>query len=649
MSGVDGVTLEILGTKMAAAAEEMAITLQRTGRTLYVKETLDFGTALATPQGRFFAYPHGIGVSCFIALDLSPVTELFEDLAPGDVICTNHPYASGGVCSHTPDLQVIQPYFAEGRLLGYGWSFVHLSDVGGRVPSSISPTNTELFQEGFLIPPLRLMRRGEFVPEVLQLFRANVRTPEENVGDLQAMLAALSVGERRVQDMVARFGVDVFLDAQQRVIAQSRDKALSVLSRLPDGDYDFWDYLDDDASTGIPIRLRVTMRCQGGEVTLDYRGSDPQTTAPYNIVAAGRAHPFLTLRFASFIWSHDPSIALNAGMLAPVRVECDGASIVNPVFPAPTGIRHATAQRLCDVVNGALASAAPQLVSAPSGGVLIPLVFSEPVGEGGRNVLVVEPIVGGMGASFGRDGVDGRDCSFANLSNNPIESVEAAGKLRIVEFALRTDSGGPGRWRGGVGLRLSVEVTADRAWILGRGMERFRFVPWGMEGGRAAQRSRAYVNRGRPDEREVGKIDVLELQQGDVFTIETPGGGGYGDPFAREPDAVKQDVHSGLVSEAAALRDYGVVIHDGEVDRDATLRTRASSVDEHGSFDLGTERVAWERVFPDTEIALINERVRMRPIAERAACRQGLFDAKLPGIALGASIAGLMTEAAAVQ
>lgn len=641
MQALDGVTLEILGTKMAAAADEMAITLQRTGRTLYVKETLDFSTALATPQGRFYAYPNGIGVSCFIALDLSPVIAPFDDLAPGDVIITNHPYASGGVASHTPDVQLIQPYFHDGRLVGFGWSFVHMTDVGGRVPSSISPSSTEIFHEGLLIPPLRIMRAGRFVPEVLQIFRANVRTPDDNVGDLKAMLAALATGERRVGDMIRRFGVDAFLQAQQAVIEQSRRKARAVLARIPDGDYEFWDYLDDDASTGIPIRLRLCLRSRGGAVVLDYRGTDPQTDAPYNMPSGGLAHPYLTLRFASFIWSHDPSIALNAGMFDGIGVECDPASVVNPSFPAATGIRAATAQRLCDVVSGALSRAVPGMVSAPSGGVVIPLVFAEHLATGQDNVFVVEPVVGGMGASDGHDGVDGRDCSFASMSNNPIESVEAAGNVRIVAFALRPDSGGAGRWRGGVGLTLSVQVGGAGGRFLGRGMERFRFAPWGMLGGRAAQVSRAYVNKGRPDEREVGKIDVLELRPGDVFTVETPGGGGFGNPFEREPSLVLKDVLHGLVSVERALADYGVVIADGRIDVAATARARerpTAGLD----FDFGRERLAWEHAFPDTEMAVLNARLRNVASAQRSEARKQIVNDRLPGIRQGASIVELL-------
>ena len=596
-----------------------------------------------TTDGRFFAYPHGMGVTCFVDLDCGPVIRKFNDLAPGDVICTNHPYASEGVATHTPDFQLIKPLFHDGRLVAYGWSFVHLTDVGGRVPSSISPSSTELYQEGLLIPPMRIMRRGEFVSEVVEIFKANVRTPDDNLGDIRAMLSALAVGERRVAEMIGRFGIDTFVRAQPAVIGLSQRKAKAVLRKIPDGEYEFWDYMDDDAVTGIPVRLRVTMTITGGEVALNFAGTDPQTPSPYNIATGGVRHPFLNLRFASFIWSHDPSIALNSGMFDSIRVACEPGSIVHPRFPAPTGIRHATAQRLCDVINGALAKAAPELVPAPCGGVLIPVVFAEPTDSGRQNVLVVEPIVGGMGAFAGHDGVDGRDCSFASLSNNPIESVEAAGNLRIVDFSLRTDSGGPGKWRGGVGLILSIEACCDKALILGRGMERLRFVPWGMQGGRCSPGSRAYVNKGRPDEKELRKIDILELRRGDVVTFETPGGGGYGDPMQRDPEAVLADVQLGLVSAARAQIDYGVVIVDGRIAAEATASHRRKHADDvAGSFDFGSERTAWEAVFPDAEMARINASLAEGGLANKSERRRRLFVEKLPGIAQGSSIAALL-------
>jgi N-methylhydantoinase B len=625
---LDPVTLEILGNKMTAATEEMGITLQRTGRTLYVKETADFGTALAGLDGKFFAYPHAIGVSGFIDLDCGPAVRAVPDLEPGDVIATNHPYDSGGLATHTPDLHLIKPYFDGDEIVAYGWTFVPVSDMGGRVPSSISPSSTELFHEGLLIPPLKLMRRGDYVPEVLTLLRANVRTPEDNVGDLKAMLAALAVGERRVGEMVEQYGRDTFLDAQHDVIEYARRKARAVLRTIPDGVYDFWDYMDDDPATGVPLRLRVSMTLAEGRVALDFTGTDPQTASPYNVPAGGRRHAWLTLRLAAFIYSHDSSVPLNAGLFEDIAVQAPQETLVSPRFPAPVGIRHATSVRVYETLNGALARALPEVMPACNGGVLVPLVLAEyDQRTGARNVLVVEPMVGGMGARLGHDGVDGRDSSIANLGNNPIETVEASAAAVVHRYALRADSGGPGKWRGGVGLELTFEVLKDGGLILGRGMERFRFAPWGMAGGRPGKRARTVLNRGRPDERQLGRIDVVEVTAGDTVTVLTPGGGGYGNPLERDPEKALADVALGLIGVEAAAADYGVVIDGGKIDPGATVERRRDMAGgpAFGPFDYGPTRRAWEETFDDGALNAIAARLLDLPTPLRDAERRRLF------------------------
>jgi N-methylhydantoinase B len=626
---LDPVILEILGNKMTATTEEMGITLQRTGRTLYVKETNDFGTALAGLDGKFFAYPHAIGVSGFIDLDCGPSIAAVADLEPGDVIATNHPYESGGLATHTPDLHLIKPYFDGPDIVAYGWTFVHVSDMGGRVPSSISPSSSELFHEGLLIPPLKLMRRGEFVPEVLTLMGANVRAPEDNLGDLKAMLAAQAVGERRVAEMIDQYGRDSFLQAQTDIVEYARRKARAVLRTIPDGVHHFWDYMDDDPATGIPLRIKVTMTVRDGKVKLDFTGTDPQTASPYNVPAGGRRHAWLTLRLAAFVYTHDPGVPLNAGLFDDIEVTAPQETLVSPRFPAPVGIRHATAVRIYETVNGALARALPEVMPACNGGVLIPVVLAEhDAAGGGRNVLVVEPMVGGMGARLGHDGVDGRDSSIANLGNNPIETVEASAAAIVHDYSQRPDSGGPGKWRGGTGLALDFEVLQDGGLVLGRGMERFRFAPWGMAGGHPGRRAHTILNRGREDQRDLGRIDMVEVAAGDTITVLTPGGGGYGDPLERDPERVRADVVLGLVSRRGAAEDYGVAI-DGEdrVDPAATNENRRRMRDRPMAtpFDFGSQRRSWEAAFDDSTQELVTARLLELPGSLRQAARQALF------------------------
>jgi len=619
---LDSVTLAILGNKLAAVSEEMCLTLQRTGRTLYVKETADFACALAGLDGRFFAYPRSIGVSGFVGLECLPTIAAVGPLEPGDVILTNDPYRSEGLSTHLPDLHMIEPYFHEGRIVAYGWCFVHCSDVGGRVPSSISPVNTEIFQEGLRIPPVKLMRRGEMVPEVRLFLDANSRTPEANMGDIRAMLAALAAGRRRLEQTIAQHGADAVSVAATDLMSYAAQKARAVLKRVPDGTYRFSDYLDDDAATQLPVRIALAATFTDGTVHLDFTGTDPQVATAMNIPSRGRPHAWLTLRVLALVNTLDPTTPLNAGLLEPVRITAPEGSLVNPQEPAATGVRHAAAIRVNDVLNGAFGQALPQVMPAASSGTVIPVVMAEPDGRGGRRVQVIEPMIGGTGARSGRDGVDGRDSGISNLANNPVETVEAELGVEIMSYALRPDSGGAGRWRGGCGMELTFRALTDDTNVLGRGMERLLFRPWGSNGGRPGAPGELIVNRGRPDERRLGKIDVLTVNAGDTITFLTPGAGGWGDPAERDTQAVLHDVRNGFVTAEAAARDYGVEIHGGGVD-DAETEMRRAAMQPTGG--QGPERERWDAVFTPELMDRLNTGLVALPGSTRQRRRRDIF------------------------
>ncbi len=628
---LDPVTLEIMATKAAAVADEMGYTLQRTGRTLYVKETADFGTALATRNGKFFAYPSAIGVSGFVDLDCRPTIEAVGGLDEGDVVITNHAYRSKGLSTHTPDFHVIKPVYADGQLVCYVWSFLHSSDVGGRVPSSISPSNTEVFQEGLLLPPTKLVRRGVPVDDIFGVIAANSRTPDENVGDIKAMLSALAYGERRVREIVAQHGAAQFLDCQDDLLEYSRVKAREAFRRIKDGHYDFWDYLDDDLVTPFPRRIRVRISAADGLITLDFDGTDPQTLSSFNVPTLGTRHPWLSLRLVSLAMTLDPSIPVNSGILDNVTIKAPEGSILNPRFPAATGVRHATAIRVDNVLVGALAKALPDVMPACSGGIVIPIVFAEnDPATGSSHVIVVEPAVGGMGARFGFDGIDGRDSSIANLANNPIETIEGDASLRIVEYGLRPDSGGAGRWRGGNGVAITFEILTDQATVLGRGMERFRFQPWGLQGGSAGALAQTLLNVGKPDEKNLGKIDSVTVKRGDRFTILTPGAGGYGNPFERLAEQVADDVRKGFVTADAALRQYGVVLTvEGIVDAAKTGALRANPPKPDTA---DPARDAWDEIFPDAYVTALNRQLYGLPPGPANHRRSRIFARVLDGL-----------------
>ena len=629
------VTLAILGNKLAAISEEMCLTLQRTGRTLYVKETADFACALAGLDGRFFAYPRSIGVSGFVGLECGPTIEAVGPLEPGDVILTNDPYRSEGLATHLPDLHMIEPYFHEGRVIAYGWCFVHCSDVGGRVPSSISPMNTEIFQEGLRIPPVKLLKRGEMSPEVRLFLEANSRTPEANMGDIRAMLAALAAGRRRFEQAIAQHGADEVSAASTDLVTYAAEKARSVLRKVPAGSYAFSDYLDDDAAGNLPVRIALTVTFEDGEVHLDFTGTDPQVATAMNIPSRGRPHAWLTLRVLALVNTLDPTAPLNVGLLDTVRITAPEGSLVNPQEPAATGVRHAAAIRVNDVLNGAFGKALPDVMPAASSGTVIPVVMAEPDGKGGRRVQVIEPMIGGTGARFGRDGVDGRDSGISNLANNPVETVEAELGVEILHYSLRPDSGGPGQWRGGCGMELTFRALTDDTNVLGRGMERLLFRPWGSYGGQAGLPGALIVNRGRPDERRLGKIDVLNVNAGDTVTFLTPGAGGWGNPHKRDPNAVLRDVLDGFVTRDAAHIEYGVVIHNGAIDKDATEAKRQSLTDNGATDGFGPERKHWDEVFEPALMDSLNRALVQLPGSVRQRQRKAIFDAVLPALPEG--------------
>ena len=446
---LDPVLLEILATKVAAAAEEISLALKRSSRSIYVKEAADFGTGLVDLNGKVFGYPAAASVPFFLDADCRPTIDAVPDLADGDVMITNDPYLSEGLATHVPDLHMVQPYFHGGSIVAYGWCFIHFMDLGGRVPSSISPSNHEIFQEGMRVPPMKVMKRGRINRDFLEFLRANTRTPEQNVADVTAMLGALATGGQRVANMIERHGVEAFLAAQSELQDYTAAKARQVLCRVPDGTYEFWDYLDDDYVSRIPVRVRVKVTLKSGRLHFDLTGTDPQVAAAYNVVTNGRCHEWLTMRLTSFLLTHDPTMAANAGLYRPISVTNPPGTVLNAAFPDAVGIRHTTARRLNDAMTGALLKAAPDMMAAPTCGASAPFVLAEYGPEGaGRNVTVLEPMRGGMGALMGKDGVDGRDAtqrcrtcrtillrrlkakpasSSANTISEPIQEVPASG------------------------------------------------------------------------------------------------------------------------------------------------------------------------------------------------------------------------------
>jgi N-methylhydantoinase B len=468
---------------------------------------------------------------------------------------------------------------------------------------------------------------------VALLFRANSRTPDANMGDLKAMLGALATGRERVTQTLLQHGASAFLDAQLDLVEYAALRARAVLAQVPAGTYRFTDYLDDEAGAGLPVRIALAVTVGDGNILLDFTGSDPQVAAAINIPSHGLPHAWLTLRILALIATLDKTVPINAGLLAPVSVIAPQGSLVNPLPGAAVGVRHAAAVRVNDALNGVLGQALPDYMPAASGGTIIPVVVAEPARHGhGQNVQVVEPMVGGTGGRRGRDGADGRDSSISNLSNNPVETVEAETGVEIVHYGLRSDSAGAGQWRGGNGQEIRFRILQDDSFVLARGMERLRFRPWGAHGGGPGAPARLVLHRAGEAPRELGKIDLLLVVAGDEIAIQTPGGGGWGNPLERDPAAVLTDALRGLLSVDAARRDYGVALVAAEgvqalrVDDAATQKLRAQPV---ALSRFGPERDAWDRVFPPALLDQLSTVLFAMPAAARTRRRRQVFAAAL--------------------
>ena len=634
-AGLDPVLFEIMRHKVEAIADEICITLLRTCRSVFVNEAADFAVGLIDLEGEIFGWaPENKTTS--VNVPAAHTLEVMGALEPGDAIVTNDPYTSEAMATHLPDLHVIRPYFHGSRLVGYGWGFIHYMDVGGRFPGSVSPHTADIFQEGFRIPPMKLMRKGVLNEDFVHLFKANCRLPDTNMADLKAMLGALEVGGHRVRDTIDRYGVETFIASQSALKAYAAEKAREVLRLLPDGTYDFWDYLDDDIVSAIPIRMRLRATVDDGRVHFDVTGTDPQVEASYNIPTAGKLHNMLTRRIMTFICTHDRTIPLNAGTFRPLGMTSPRGTVLNAEFPDACAVRFSTATGFNDAVTGVLLKAAPDKMAGATAGAGFTFVVEETnPADGRRDVIFAQIARGGMSAYQGNDGVDVRDVTMNTMHNHPLEVVEGKCGVAFGQYDVRPDSGGPGRWRGGAGQVLALEALRDGTTLVIGGLDRIRFPPWGVQGGRHGQPTEVIVDRGRPGERSLGNESSLRLDRGQTVTMLTPGGSGFGDPFERDPEAVRRDVELGFVSREGALRDYGVVLTEPlEVDAAATGSVRTSRVRTNvgTDFDFGSERLAWERVFDDPTMLALNRGLFALPKALRQKVRRQIVEEAVPDL-----------------
>jgi N-methylhydantoinase B len=574
---LDNTTLQVLANYCAAAAESMGWTLMRTAYSTFVKETEDFSCQVLTRDGLTVASPKTFGATWYTGLDYGGVTSLF-DYEEGDIYVTSDPY-TGNVATHTPDIHMWKPVFRDGEIVCFVGNHIHNTDVGGAVPATLSRTLTEIQQEGLRIPPMRLMHGGVLNQDLLAIIAHNVRLPEQNWGDLNAQIACINVGERKIHEILDRFGKADFIAGLEQLLDYAESQARAVIAQIPDGEYFFADYADEDQTGGYPVRVAVTLKVHGDTLTVDFTGSDPQLASSLNMPTGGKErHSLVTVGTVYALYCLDPTMMLNAGLMRPTRAVLPEGTVVNAVKPAAVGMRSLLCNLAQTVTIGAFCRAVPERLPASPGSAVSIMNVKTSTRSG-------QPIM----ASIGPVG---------------------------------------GRRRGGTGLEMEFQLDAPQSLVTARNRDRSVFSAWGLVGGRAGAVSRFIKNPGTSKAVDLGSQDIVPCDPGDIILIQGPGAGGYGSPLERPVTDVLTDVKRGLVSAERARLDYGVVIGpELALDDAATVTLRAQMAGEADSaeFGYGPGRLAFEKVWTRGRYAALTRILAEVPVTWRYFVKHQIF------------------------
>ncbi|WP_391560477.1 hydantoinase B/oxoprolinase family protein [Robertmurraya sp.] len=555
---VDPITLEIVGNLLLSVAEEMGITLVKTAFSTNIKERKDCSTAVFDAKGNMTAQAEYVPMHLGSMLDV--VNEVLkryptDSIYPGDMFVTNDPYSGGG--THLPDITMVAPVFEADKLVGFVANIAHHSDIGGMVPGSVSPDSTTIYQEGLRIPLVKICSKGELVRESYDFITLNTRTPVERQGDLDAQIASNKAGVRRLQEVVEKYGVDYFEACTDALLDYAEELMRAGIRSLPNGTYTFEDYLDDAGThSQDPVLIRAQITIDESNAIVDFEGTSPQVPGPLNMVYSG----LVTTIFYCFKAVAGQNVFSNQGIYRPLTVKAPKGSIVNCTLPVPVGQRIDTSQRVVDVILGALSKVAPERVLAACNSVVTSAIFSGTNPNTDNYFVYLETIAGGSGAHAFGDGLSGVQVHMTNTSNLPVEALEREYPILIEKYALRTDSGGAGLHRGGLGIQRDYRILTDGLSYTGLG-DRHKFAPWGINGGKEGSPGIfSFAKNGKEEIKLSSKVSELPLNKGDVIRVSSPGSGGFGSPFERNPELVLFDVIDQKVSVEKALEDYGVSI-----------------------------------------------------------------------------------------
>lgn len=576
---IDAVNLEVLKASLSGIVQEMQNSLFRTGFSTIVRESQDASCALMNANGDVVAQhvvlPLHIGA--FPACTAAVIDVFGGSIAQGDAFIINHPYHGGS--PHAPDIAVITPVFVGGELFGFCGSIAHKSDIGGPVPGSCSGQAREIFNEGLHLPAVRYQSAYRTNGDIERLIGANSRTPELVLGDIRGQLGADRLGEKRLAELVAKFGKRDILACFDRLLDMSEAKLKAAIAEWDDGRFEAERFVDDDGvDLEQPVRIHVVIEKRADALHFDFSGSADQTKGPANIrpplVQAACAYALISLV--------DPNMYVSSGLIRGFTMTARDGSVLNPRFPAPVNTYNPTIHALVDAIFDAMSHVVPSKVRADGSG-------SRSIILGGRNTYTgkgyvqYEIIAGGAGARAGKDGASGITVNQSNAKIAPVEIIESEFPTRLTRFELIVDSGGAGEFRGGLGIRREYLNLADARFSI-RSMKHL-IPPNGCAGGGNGRPGDLWIN---PDSRAAKRLPTryadYPLRAGDIFRLDTPGGGGHGDPLARDAERVLADAREGLVSREAAERDYGVVLEPAArswvIDRTATQARRAQLTSE---------------------------------------------------------------------
>ncbi len=550
MKEINSITLEIIANGITSIAEQMGVILAKTGYSTNIKERKDLSVAVFSPDGKLISLAQHIPLH-FSSLSgaVEVLTERYrpEDLHDGDIFIANDPYTGGG--SHLPDLVILKPVFYKGELAAYMVNTGHHADKSRKGPT--------IYDEGLRIPLVRLYDRGKKVQDVWDLIMLNFQMKYERQGDLNAQILTNQYGADKLTELIDRIGLDTYREFCGKWLEYGERKARIAIAALPDGEYAFEDWLDDDGAGEKNIRIRTKIRIAGDTISFDFSGSAPQSRGPYNCVPCA----LKATVYYSMMAVLDHTIPANSGFFDSIDIKAEPGSIVWAEEPAPTSDRETTAQRIADVIFGAFSKMDPKRVTAAGNGAMSYFTFAGTDCRSGNPYVYVETIGGGSGARFNKDGLDAVQVHMTNTSNLPVEALEMEYPLMVERYALSENSCGPGKYRGGLGIVRTIRITeesADSA-LVSAATERSVLRPWGLEKGGSGGNASIRVMRDGKIISSDPKPRNVSLQPGDLVEMTTAGAGGYGPVSERDPALIRKELREGIIDEKW-LKEAGVTL-----------------------------------------------------------------------------------------